>query len=299
MKSLFFIDSWAKQPWNLGDVNQQEAFQREASKLWRFVEQNDLFAFQTVDDVLKENQELKDELRWMNDVITNNISQLFDGIQKLSEKHNTDISNIEQDLNNLREMPLGTILPWVTKPSKEAGNPVSSLPNGWVRCDGHVIPEPSIWAGTNTPNLNGEGRFLRGSDDVNQLTLEDDTMQDHIHADPGHTHADTGHSHTDAGHTHTDAGHTHTTEDQYSKWNEPDSNYIEDGDGRGAYINFYKKRSVASSTGRASIQASRANIQTNKAAIAASASGVGGVRAEYKRGTETRPRNMNVIYLVI
>ena len=123
----------------------------------------------------------------------------------------------------MREMPLGTILPWVTKPSKEAGNPVDSLPYGWVRCDGHVIPEPSIWTGTYTPNLNGERRFLRGSDDVHQLTLEDDMVQDHIHKDPGHTHTDTGHSHTDGGHIHTDAGHAHTTEDQYSKWNEPDS----------------------------------------------------------------------------
>ena len=93
-----FIDSWAKQPWNLGDVNQQEAFQREAGKLWRFAEQKELFAFRTVDDVLKENQELKDELRWLNDVIINNISDLSHSIEKLSEKHEADINNIEVDL---------------------------------------------------------------------------------------------------------------------------------------------------------------------------------------------------------
>ena len=39
-----------------------------------------------------------------------------------------------------------------------------------------AIPE-GIWAGSFTPNLNGEGRFLRGGQDNNVLTLEEDTFQ--------------------------------------------------------------------------------------------------------------------------
>ena len=59
-----------------------------------------------------------------------------------------------------------------------------------VRCDGDTIPEPSIWAGKVTPDLNGEKRFLRGNSDSNVLNLEEDQMQDHKHDlnDPGHGH---------------------------------------------------------------------------------------------------------------
>ena len=59
-----------------------------------------------------------------------------------------------------------------------------------VRCDGNTIPEPSIWAGKLTPDLNGEKRFLRGNSDSNVLNLEEDQMQDHKHTltDPGHGH---------------------------------------------------------------------------------------------------------------
>ena len=35
-----------------------------------------------------------------------------------------------------------------------------TLPNGWVHCDGSVIPEPSPWHGTTTPNLSEEQCFL-------------------------------------------------------------------------------------------------------------------------------------------
>ena len=40
-----------------------------------------------------------------------------------------------------------------------------------------IINEPSIWAGSHTPNLNGEKRFLRGGDYTSQRTMEADTFQ--------------------------------------------------------------------------------------------------------------------------
>ena len=40
------------------------------------------------------------------------------------------------------------------------------------------MPEPCIWAGRYTPDLNGERRFLRGAPhDSEQLVLEDDSFQ--------------------------------------------------------------------------------------------------------------------------
>ena len=65
-----FIDSWSQQPWNINDPDQQIAFQRETDKLFKYAQSNDLFTFRTVGDVLEENQELKTEIKWLNDVIT-------------------------------------------------------------------------------------------------------------------------------------------------------------------------------------------------------------------------------------
>ena len=40
-----------------------------------------------------------------------------------------------------------------------------------------------------TPNLNGERRFLRGGLDADVLTLEDYQLEDHQHKDGGHSHS--------------------------------------------------------------------------------------------------------------
>ena len=85
------------------------------------------------------------------------------------------------------QFPVGTILPWLSNLAEG-----SSLPTGWVECDGSKA---------GVPNLNGEQRFLRGgaSDKVGQL--EDSQLQDHVHMDKGHSHQDAGHTHVDVGHT--------------------------------------------------------------------------------------------------
>merc|ERR1719460_1565003 len=108
-------------------------------------------------------------------------------------KQNTEYIEENRDIiDKLHLSPIGTILAWVTKPSKETReNELVSLPDGWVRCDGSTIPEPSVWAGQLTPNLNGEKRFLRGAPDSEVLRMEEDQMQDHKHdiSDLGHDHS--------------------------------------------------------------------------------------------------------------
>ena len=67
---------------------------------------------------------------------------------------------------SLSDVPVGTIIPWVPEANLLAGSCLyehstqNTLPDGWVHCDGSVIPEPSPWHGTTTPNLNEEQCFL-------------------------------------------------------------------------------------------------------------------------------------------
>ena len=50
-----------------------------------------------------------------------------------------------------------------------------------MACDGSTIPN-GLWAGGNTPNLNGEGRFLRGGPIENSLLTQEDSIQSHSHS---------------------------------------------------------------------------------------------------------------------
>ena len=124
-----------------------------------------------IDDILEEIARLKEDNKRLNDVIRNNIGQLTETIQ------------------NFAVAPIGTITAWASKPTKDTRETVN-LPEGWVRCSGEIIPEPSVWAGQLTPDLNGGRRFLRGAPDSEMLRMEEDQMQDHRHtvSDPGHTH---------------------------------------------------------------------------------------------------------------
>merc|ERR1719209_2761463 len=127
------------------------------------------------DDILEENTRLKEENKWLNDVIRNNITQLTEMIQSNAESIQNNAGNIQDNADNLgivdskvnsnsgqivstnrrvdenRDIidklhlaPIGTISAWVTKPTKETReDEIVDLPEGWVRCDGTAIPEPS------------------------------------------------------------------------------------------------------------------------------------------------------------
>ena len=97
-----FIDSWSQQYWNLPDEDQQKAFKRETDKLWQFASSNEEFIFRTIEDVLEENQKLKEKNQWLNDVITNNISQLNNLISEMKVQLAQDekqISDLEVEVD--------------------------------------------------------------------------------------------------------------------------------------------------------------------------------------------------------
>ena len=73
---ICFIDSWAKAINNTDDATQQSHFEMETEKLWEFAQNTDEFQFKTVDEVLEENKQLRDEVDCLNGVIEKNITEL-------------------------------------------------------------------------------------------------------------------------------------------------------------------------------------------------------------------------------
>merc|ERR1711971_894123 len=311
-----FTYSWSQTGNNIEDPLQQEHWRNETGILWDITTSREgTFGFMTVDDILEENARLKEENKWLNDVIENNITQLTEMIQNNVERITANEGNVQDNADNLGIVegqvnsitgqlvstnrridenkayieqntvnideneikidqntanieenmgiidtlhlaPIGTISAWVTKPSKKTKeNEMVSLPDGWVRCDGSTIPEPSVWAGQLTPNLNGEKRFLRGASDSEVLTLEEDQMQDHKHEL-------------------NDPGHSHVYDDLYTDNRDGPNTGPKDGEG---IFGLSHTRTSEKSTSGITVQ---------------------GVSSGFRSGTETRPKNMNVIYIM-
>ena len=134
------------------------------------------------------------------------------------------------------------------------------LPAGWQRCDGSTIEHPSVWAGKLTPDLNNEKRFLRGGHDSLQLTLEEDQLQDHEHYV-----------------ILTDPGHTHEYTDRYLGYHTTSQCATT---GSSCDYSNNAPHSDTSFSGKTNISAEVTGVRTGK------------------HGTETRPRNMNVIFII-
>jgi len=216
-----FIDSWSQQPWNIYDEGQQIAFKRETTKLWDFAKGNGLFEFRTVGDVLDENQELKEEIKCLNEFIQGELSRISRDLNqtilnltdisgkvevnkeatefnlasieelKIADKALSDrIDETEIGIANVLTAPIGTITAWTNNldnlylaqhMNKSRSTGRFALPEGWLPCDGTLIEEPSLWAGLHTPNLNGENRFLRGGEPADVLKTEEDSFKSHNH----------------------------------------------------------------------------------------------------------------------
>ena len=80
----------------------------------------------------------------------------------------------------IHNAPIGTILAWVPKPEKTSSNAVS-IPDGWMPCDGSIITQ-GPWKGGRTPDLNTVGAFLRGGTEDLVLEKEEDQIRDHEHS---------------------------------------------------------------------------------------------------------------------
>ena len=262
-----FIDSWAKQEWNLGDTLQQEAFDRETTKLWEIVSSNGKFEFKTIEDVINDLNHCQEENECLKGEIQEKLTQLSEALEEEKAKNieqdisilNNEAKNQEQDsaISDLDNLPLGSIIPWVNKPEQDTLH-VEEIPDGWALCNGSTIAE-GVWKGEKTPNLNGEGRFLRGGQPHEVLNLEEHMVEDHTHIDNGHTHTDSGHDHG------------------YKEW----------------FVNEYC--GLDGCNGGPGAQDSKTTV--GHANIQTSTSNLGGL-ASGNKGSETRPTNMRVMWIM-
>ena len=134
------------------------------------------------------------------------------------------------------------------------------LPECYVPCDGSEITE-GIWKGRRTPDLNNPKRFLRGGHVSDALKFEEDSLQEHSHSSNVH---DPGHKH----------GHT-ISAPNWSKDGLPDA--IWDQPDVGTIMYDHRRETDHVGTG-----------------ISMSVTGVTGAR----KGSETKPKNMNVVFVM-
>ena len=95
-----FIDSWSQTLPNTEDQVQQEHWIIETDKLWTAATESDqTFEFQTIDDVLEENARCKEENIYLHNIIDDNITELYEGINE--NKFHIDAVNSRVDQNQL------------------------------------------------------------------------------------------------------------------------------------------------------------------------------------------------------
>jgi len=99
--SCVFIDSWAKQEWNLNDPYQQEAFDRESSKLWDIVNNTKPFEFKSLEDILEELEAEKEENKHLHDVIDSNITALWKAVDQNTGDIFKNMMSIDENGNSI------------------------------------------------------------------------------------------------------------------------------------------------------------------------------------------------------
>lgn len=299
--TFVFTDSWSQTVPNNKDPVQQEHWLEESQILWEIISSPETeFQFKTIDDILEENEEMKEEIKWLNDIIKNNISDLAKAITHNSDTISTvagrvnineneinviekttipevvqnfegeiikvenliggEIAQVRCEIGEMHLAPVGTVTGWL-------GGKTIQLPVGWQRCDGSSILAGPM-TGQNTPNLNGDALFLRGGNPEDAGKLEEDQMREH------------GHTVTDPGHSHTDTGHQHLYSDMYNvaEWSDNANDRVVGGD-------EFQSTQRLSDVSNAVLTHEKTNIQVGS---------ISGATA----GSETRPKNMAVEWII-
>ena len=103
--SFAFMDSWSQSPLGINDPVQQEHWREETDKLWRAsTGRNETFQFMTIDDVLEENAKCKQENKRLHDIIDDNITELYDGLNTVNSRVDQTELDVTENKNELNQV---------------------------------------------------------------------------------------------------------------------------------------------------------------------------------------------------
>ena len=103
--SFAFMDSWSQSPLGINDPVQQEHWREETDKLWRAsTGRNETFQFMTIDDVLEENAKCKQENKRLHDIIDDNITELYDGLNQVNSRVDQTVLDVTENKNELNQV---------------------------------------------------------------------------------------------------------------------------------------------------------------------------------------------------
>ena len=102
------MDSFSQSGSNKNDLVQQQHWVKETEKLWlEAARRNGTIDFLTIDDVLEQNAECKEENQRLNDIIDESIAALFDAVNALSIRINQTelrMENVELDIEDISDI---------------------------------------------------------------------------------------------------------------------------------------------------------------------------------------------------
>jgi hypothetical protein len=186
-------------------------------------------------------------------------------------------------------VPLGSIIAWH---KSEPFTP--ALPNGWVEANGQVLVDlASPYHGRTLPDLNGAARFLRGG--AISGTFEDDQVQGHGHTFTGgsvttSTAAAHGHNFSASGVTSSSSNPVDLIFNQTGHIASFPIGVIDHRPGSSSHNHSFSVNGVTSGGG--------AHDHTATASGTVSAPLSDGVNGTPRIGSETRPTNMSVVWIM-
>ena len=146
-------------------------------------------------------------------------------------------------------------------------------PPGWQRCNGSAITEGPL-VGQDTPDLNNQGLFLRGSLDGGAGSVQSDALKNHEH-------------NVD------DTGHTHSASGSVGSHGLPSAQYNRNFEQHNTSVHGNEKHGDQYDSGCYETQGSGCTTWSHSHSMSVS---VGSVTSG--SSSETRPKNMAVVYVM-
>ena len=100
-----FADAWSQSgDKNKNDISQQTYWNKTTDILWNTIDtRENSFSFKTINQVLEENEEMRGEIKWLNDIIAQNISNLAVLVEQNTKTISINSATIDQNMEQNTE----------------------------------------------------------------------------------------------------------------------------------------------------------------------------------------------------